>query len=1239
MADETEAPDRLVPDPAAVVDTDDFARELTLARRRVGLSVRQVQAATGIVASTLGGYFAGRHSPPVESLDAILAACGIDGPEALASWHAALVRVRRVPGRRPARPAEPPYRGLESFRAQDAPWFFGRAALAAAVVSALDARAGRGPLVVVGASGAGKSSLLRAGVVATLAARPGAPPVLLTPGDRPLAALDAAPDGALLVVDQLEEVFGPAVGEPERAAFVRALCAPGRPVVVALRADFYGRALAYPELARAAQNGQVVVGPMDDDELRAAVVEPARRADVRVDDGLVERVLADLHGPGGGARSAGRLPLLSHALLATWRRGRGTRMTLADYRAAGGIAGGVAQSAEEAFGQLADDRQALARRIFLRLVHVAPDVADTRRRVERAELVDEADAAAVAAVLDLFVARRLLTADEHTVTITHEVLLTAWPRLRDWIDADRAGLAARRRLGEAARAWRDADRDPDLLLRGGRLAAAQEATASGGLSGAERAFLDSSVARDAAERRAERRRTSRLRRLVALLAVALLVAAGSAAYAVRQRSLVAAERDVAVSRQLADKSRDLRVKDPSISAQLAIAAYRVAPTAEARAELIAATGVATPARLPGPAGSTQAVAASGARGLVVTSSGDAPTAQVWRRDGPRWLRAADTPPVAGSVRAVALRADGRLLATGTTDGGVHLVDLGDPGRPAAVADLPGGPGAVTGLAFAPDGRTLLAGGVDRAVRAWDVTDPARPAPGPVLTGPTAAVQAVAVAPDGVTVVAGSADGATYLWDLRDPARVRSLPGSGEVFAVAVSPDGATLAAGGGDRAVRLWNLADPALPPLGAPLTGPTSRVNTVAFSPDGARVAFGSSDSGLRVVDLAARRTVAELPHPSPVTGAAFLDAGTLVAGEADGVARVWPVPGPGVAGFADSVFALDWSADGRVLAVGPGRRDGTASLWRVDEGAATRLGPPVVAPPGEAPFSGAAALTPDGRTLAVGRTDGSVRLWDVSAPERPVAVEPPLTGATGLVEQLTTSPDGRTLAVSSDDGTVRLWDLAPGGPRPGPTLTGPTNYVFASAFSPDGRLLAAASADRSGYLWDLRRPGAPVAVLGGPTSYAYSPAFSPDGATLAIGSADKTVRLWDVRRPDRPVPLGPPLTGPTNYVYSVAFSPDGTRLAAAGTDGTAWLWDVADPAAPRDPVSLAVSTDPLYAVAFSPDGRSLAAGGADRSVHVWTVDPGRAASALCARVGPPPAAEEWRRYVGDLAVGPSCG
>ena len=456
-------------------------------------------------------------------------------------------------------------------------------------------------------------------------------------------------------------------------------------------------------------------------------------------------------------------------------------MTVADYHAVGGLAGGVAQSAEEVFTQLPAHRQELVRRIFLRLVHVAPDLADTRRRVERTELpggTEAGEISEVGEVLDLFVARRLLTVNERAIETTHEALLTAWPRLRSWIDADRAGLAAHRGLTEAARAWRDADRDPDLLLRGGRLAAAQELTTqtTGELNDVERAFLDAAAARDDAELHAERRRTRRLRRLLAVLVVALLVAAGTGAYAIQQRGEMARERDLAVSRQVAARSDVLRAKDPSVAAQLAVAAYRIAPTAEARATLLDATGSPTPARLPGPPGTAQAVAANATRGLLVTSAGNGPTAQVWARSDRGWQRLADTPPVGdGALLTVALTPDGRLLAAGAGSA-VHLFDLTDPARPAATGARIGAQGTVTGVAFTP-GRPHARRRAEPTApcRSWDVADPAHPVPGAVFTGAAAELLSIAAGPDG-RLAAGGADGTTYLWTPSNPASPQALTG-------------------------------------------------------------------------------------------------------------------------------------------------------------------------------------------------------------------------------------------------------------------------------------------------------------------------------------------------------------------------------------------------------------------------------------------------------------------------------
>lgn len=1329
------------PDPERIETRRDFARELTLARELAGLTVRDVAKASGIPDGTIGDYFAGRHLPPLNPprLPQILHACEVTDPETVGRWLDALRRVRRRPGRRTA-DGPVPYRGLASYQPQDAEWFFGREKLTGDLVQRLLRHpADSGMVAVVGPSGSGKSSLLRAGLVPVLrGSGPDEsgpwPTVLFTPGADPIGALAAeltaagAPDGAaadmlrgypgraaelarrmrsaatpetatealpVLVIDQFEEVFTSGCTETERQAFFTALRAmtvpdgdgkpgppslPGPPdplgpaalVVIGLRADFYGQALRYRELAEVLEQAQVIVGPMTAAELRKAIVAPARQAGRELEEGLVDLLLRELgpptdEEPAEGAHEAGALPLLSHALLATWESRRQGMLTIDDYRASGGINGAVARTAEEVYAGLSPAQQRITRQIFVRLVHIADDTGDTRRRVSPQQLHLDDDAPEV---LARFIDQRLITATASGVEIAHEALLLAWPRLRTWLDTDRLGLRTHRRLTVAAEAWQEAGRDPNALLRGMLFAEvaewADEPRHTADLNLLEREFLAACVDRQVAETRSARRRVRRGRLFTAVLVALSLTASALAALAFRQQADAKLQRDQAVSRQIAVEANRLRGKDVVLAGQLSLAAYRIARTPEARSSLLESYAVPGATRVVGPAGVMQSVGLTRDGNTMATAATDH-SIRLWNvadRSRPRPLGA----PLTGhrdTVYSVAFSPDGTLLASGSGD---HTVFLWRPtGRrptgwrptgaagPTTWAVAAGHPLGTAGntvysVAFSPDGRTLAAGSADGTVMLWDVTDPTRPAPlGRPQTGPGGFVHSVAFSPDGHTLAAGSATGRVLLWNLADRARPEPdgepLTGPAKaVFAVAFSPDGHTLAAGSADNTVRLWDLRGGARPPSpSGPLTGPQGWVNAVAFGPDGHTLAAASSDGRLWLWDPATHRQIgASLPHPGPVTGVVFRSARSLATSAADGVARIWDLPGPAIPWEGGDIFATTFSATGHVLAVTDA--DNTARLWNVsDPRRPAPLGPVIRDATRAGRASGAAMLSPDGRTLAVGGADGGTRLWDVTDPARPEPLPTRLTGPTALVQGYGFSPDGRLLAVAGNDWKVWLWDVRdPRRPvRTAPPLTGAHNYTFAPMFSPDGRTLAYGSADFTVHLWDVADPHRPT-PLGPPLTehrnYVFNAVFSPDGRVLATAGADNKVLFWDITDRRRPRALPRPLTGPSNFIWALAYDRAGKTLAAAAGDGTVWLWDVSEPHHPRMLATLNASTESVYTAAFDGDRPVLVTAGADGPGRLWNTDPDQVAAQLCSVAGTPITRAEWRRHLPAFPYDPPC-
>ncbi|WAL98625.1 hypothetical protein [Streptomyces sp. Je 1-369] len=1202
----------------------EFAAELRRLREKAGSPpYRRLARDAHYSSTTLADAAAGRRLPSLPVTLAYVRACGGDTAAWEARWRALGARLAAADARTDTAPdpgggpdQRGPYVGLAAFQPEDADWYFGREHLTEDLVARVRSRRF---LAVFGASGSGKSSLLRAGLLPRVGGGDalGWRVVLLAPGAHPLEecaaqlarvtgdsattlrtdlatdpralhltalkALADRPDDVelLVIVDQFEEVFTLCSDHRERTRFIAALLTAARApnsrtrVVLGVRADFYARCARHPELVEALRDAQLLVGPMNTDELRRAISRPAARAGCTVEGALLARVIADATG------RATVLPLVSHALRETWRRRRGNTLTLSGYEAAGGIRHALGQTAETVHAGFDDRQRQLARALLLRLVAVGEGTDATRRRPARADLDSLGGPGTgpgdVRTVLDALAGARLITLDTDTVELTHEALLQAWPRLRHWIDEDRAGLLLRQRLSDAATAWDREHRDPGALYRGTRLDAAEDTfpaqgppsagSAVGSSAGSavgssvgseltelERDFLAASTAARERERLAEARTTRRLRRFTLALSVLLLLALLSGLLAWDQyrtseghRREAVAEQRSALSRQLAAQSAALLTADSDLASLLAVYAYRIHPTPEATA------------------------------GLFAAASG--PLQQ--RLTGHR-----------GEVRAVAFSPDARTVVSGGKDGTVRLWNTAN-GRQERPLTEHHGP--VHSVAFSPDGHTVAAGGDDGTVRLWNTATGSSRAMKTRLRGD---VRAVAFSPDGNTVAGGGRDGAVRLWDAATGKARRALRGQqGAVRSLAFSPDGRSAAGGGVDGTVRLWDVATGGARVLRA---GRSSAVASVAFSPDGRAVTGGALDGTVRVWDvatgkergaLAERRRDAESVAFSP-------DRRTVLSGQHDGTVRLWDAATGTLravlAGHRGSVPAAAFSPDGSTVA--SGGRDGTVRLWAVSTGKER------VTVPGRQGAVRSVAFSPDGRTVAGGARDGTVRLWD-AADGRTRRV---LTGHQGGLYSVAFRPDGRTVAGGGDDGKVRLWDVATGRARE--VLTGLRGAVRSVAFSRDGRTVAAGGGTDV-RLWNAET-GAPRGVSGRQREGVRSVTFGADGHTLAVGGDGGTLRLWDAATgKSRDV-----RTGTKSPVRTVAFSPDGRTLAGGADDGTLRLWDTATGAAR---VTLAGTRRDAQSVAFSPDGRTVAGGDRDGTVRLWDATTGLQHSVLAGYEG----------------------
>jgi WD40 repeat protein len=1147
----------------------------------------------------------------------------------------------------------PPFKGLQIFEETDADLFFGREEITGVLVLRLTQSIHQGGgafLAVVGASGSGKSSLIRAGLIPVL--QRGIPladgtrlteamnwPIhIISPSVHPLESLASSltrdeesvtavntliadlrsdPNSLyrytnkrlgnknqrlLLFVDQLEEIFTLCHDEEERVIFINSLMAaatnPASQIILltSLRADYYAQCSQYDNLRDELELHQKFLGPMNNHELRAAIEQPAQNAGYSFESGLVSTLLHEV------GNEPGALPLLSHALLETWKRRRGKELTFEAYNEAGGIRGAIAKTADAVYEfQLTAEQQTITQHIFISLTDIGTSQ-DTRRRAPLGELIRRTDEQeAVKEVLRILTHSRLIIVGKETAEVAHEALIREWPILRRWLDDNREALRLQRQVQEDAEAWRSLGEDAGALYRGVRLGQALEWVAEYDeeLNELSHQFLITSkevVEREETEREAARQReleaaqrlaesereraeeqaktATQLRKwanyLIGLVVIALIMA-GVAAFAMDQAQ---------------DRSTELQKTNVQLDA--------ANMTAQQKTRIAQATALAAQAK---------------------TLFHESPQLNLLLAVEAVQFLQSDDPRVPDAEEA--------LWQALANFGGRKLTNHDD---------------VVTAAAISPNGRWLVTGGEDYVIHVYDLENESDE---PLyLFGSEGPVFTAVIAPDNDTLITGSWDGLIYIWSLSAPDSFVLLEsGGGTIISSDISPDGRWLVTGSDDGTASLWDMED--LFESVYTFSGHSGGVTAVAFSPDEHWLGTGSDDG------LALLWDFTDLTLPPYVISR--INVAMAVTGGERGDGRAGQLPPAYLANFIDSaIYGMAFSADSKLLItaggtppwVNPNARDYTVDLWQVDdpddppitltghEGYITDLAvspdnrwlvttswdstgrvwdmqnldtPPIILH-GHEDFVTAVAISPDSEHMVTASADHSTRLWDLaflnSTPRT-------LFGHGATVSALVISPNNRWLATAGDDTTIRLWDLA----QPDNVtrlLKAHTAPVTALAISPDEKWLI--SSDESGavYAWEMTmltgsetRFDTPTAMLRGHEDTVSSLAVSGDGRWLVTGSYDNTARLWDLSNPAaQPIVL----RGHEKAVFDVTISNDNHWLVTASADGTARLWDLTNPGI--DQRILTGHAAAVTAVAISPDSRWLITGSQDHQARVWDLN-----------------------------------
>jgi WD40 repeat protein len=1127
---------------------------------------------------------------------------------------------------------ECPYRSLAYFteQTQDAQVFYGRTKLTQDLIEHINHKDRL--IAVFGASGSGKSSLIRAGLLYQLKlgqAIAGSNNWVyiepFTPTNDPVSKLLAAvgielprtpvrkkrkkasrtnptqdeqvapiPNFAalikakwpaqtpiILIVDQFEECFTMS-GEAQRKVFIDCLTelintTPNLQMAIGMRSDFRGRLREYPEFQI---TSKINVGHLNRDEIQEAIEKPAAFVGLGIEGSLKQQLIVDVED------YPGSLPLLQYTLTELWNEARrqGEKfLRLETYQGLGGIEGTLEKRADLVYASLLPPEQVVAKRIFLELTQVGDNL-DTRRRVKLGDLVNSHHSLEILEQVTQKLAdreSRLITRtaadqseDPHAniiIDVVHEALVRHWKQLGKWKRQYQAATIVERKIEAAAHEWDEKGRKSEYLLQESRLGEAEEYVKDFGDLGMLDGMAEQFI--DRSIRLRSRNRWLRGGIIGGFLGLLTVGTIGVAFFAVDANK----EKTIAQLKEQAAKIQVQLPRSPNVS--LPILALRLA----GENQQINENWILSWGRWFKPEPNLIAEV----QGSLADAIESVRERNVFKGHS-------------GGVRAVAVSADGRTIVSGDRAGTVRLWD--SAGNPICSPWL-GHRGEILALAVSADGGTIVSGGQDGSVRLWDRAGKSIGVPS---IEQQAAVRSVAISADGGTIVSSGQDGTVRLWDRAGKSIGSIWNGTpSEVLAIAISADGDTIVSGGQDGKIRLWNRAGKS---LGLPFFGHQGVVRSVAISADGQTIVSGGQDGTVRLWAqngksiLSASQNRAKKSHPvdgsnqqsgkrsvlghqgEVLSVSISSDGGTIVSGGKDGTVRLWARNGKSIGvplkGHQGSVRSVAVSTNGGTIV--SGGNDGTVRLWARD---GKSIGSPFQ---GHRSFVYTVAVSKSGHTIVSASNDGTVRLWQQSG--QPIGLPWPRSRV-GDRSAIAISADGQIIVSGGRDGTIRLWDRQ--GTSIGASLSGHRGDVNAVAISTDGQTIVSGGRDGTVRLWD--RAGQMLEIsLSGHKQDIKSVAISTDGRTIVSGGRDGTIRIWDRQGQ----PIGTPLTGHQGVVHSVAISTDGQTIVSGGQDGTVRLWE-------RKGKSIGSPwqghVGAVKSVALSTDGRTIVSGGQDGTVRLW--------------------------------------